>query len=136
MKKLIVSFLCCLLIMSMSMALVSAAPMLTLTANCVSTLYDRYTTVTLTGGMEYNNYEYPQYPSDGLIGVQIQDPAGTTTVMRTLRTGTSMPNNITAYIDSAYLCDVGGNPQTSVPLPTVSNGEVPYYYIHVRITQL
>jgi hypothetical protein len=82
--------------------------------------------------MLYNNYEYPQYPSDGLVGVQIQDPTGAITVIRTLRTGSSMPNNITAYIDSAYLSDVAGNPQTSVPLPTADNGVVPYYYIHVQ----
>jgi hypothetical protein len=82
--------------------------------------------------MLYNNYAYPQYPSDGLVGVQIQDPTGYTTVIRTLRTGSSMPDNITAYIDSAYLCDVAGNQQTSVPMPTADNGEVPYYYIHVQ----
>lgn len=119
------------LILSLAVTLVSAAPVLTVTANCNSNLYDRYTNFTLSGGLDYNNYAYHQYPSDGLVGVQIKDPSGTTTVVRTIRTGTSIPNNITAYIDSAYLCDIAGNQQTSVLMPTADNGVVPYYYIHV-----
>jgi hypothetical protein len=94
-------------------------------------LYDRYTTVTLSGGIDYYDYIAHQYPSDGLVGVEIQDPTGASIIVRTLRTGTSMPNSLPAYIDAAYLCDVGGTQQTSVPLPTASNQVVPYYYIHV-----
>jgi hypothetical protein len=83
--------------------------------------------------MEYNDFVAPQYPSDGLIGVEIQDPTETPVVARTIQTGDSMPNNITAYIDTdaTYICNSGGTEQTSIPLPTADNEVLPCYYINV-----
>jgi len=85
----------------------------------------------LTGGLDFYNYAYHQYPSDALVGLEIQDPTGARTIVRTIRTGDSMPNNITAFIDSASLCDIAGNQKSSILMPTADNGVVPYYYVHV-----
>jgi hypothetical protein len=120
-----------LILSAATFTLVKATPILTLSASSLSSSYDRYTIANITGGMDYYNYVYHIGPSDGLVGLQIQDPNGNPTVIRTIRTGTAIPSNITAYIDAAYLCDISGNQQTSVPMPTADNGVVPYYYTHV-----
>ncbi len=132
MRKLIISFLCCLLLISASITFVKATPILTVTTAVTSSnTYDRYSSLTINGSLDYYNYAYHLYPSDGLVGLEIQDPSRASTVVRTMRTGTSIPNSITANIDSAYLCDISGNLQTSVAMPTADNGVVPYYYVHV-----
>jgi len=130
-KKVFVSLLCCVLIVCASMVLVRATSVLTLTVSSDSNLYDRYTTVTLHGGMDYYDYIAHQYPSDGLVGVEIIDSAGAPMVIRTVRTGNSNPNSITANIASAYLCNQGGAEQSSIPLPTATNQAQPYYYVDV-----
>ena len=118
--------------MSASISLVSATSILYLNSQPNSDLCNRYSIFTLSGSMDYYNYINHQYPSDGLIGLEIQGTTGAPMVVRTIRTGGSMPNTITAYIDSAYLCDSSGNQQTSISLPTQSNGVNPYYYMHVN----
>ncbi len=137
-KKMIMALLFCfMLIIPVTVTLVRAAPTLTLTAGSAdnvmafNNVYDVYSTVTLTGSMFYNQYTSSLYPNDGLVGVEVQNASGTPMVIRAISTGGTTPNSVDEYIDTAYLCDEGGNKQTSVPLPTADNEVNPYYYVHV-----
>ncbi len=133
MRKIILSlFLCCILIIPVAITLVRATPILTLTANTDSSLYNRYTTVTLIGSMAYNNYENIQYPSDSLVGFEVQDPTGNTTIIRTIQTGSSVPFSQPAYVSAAYLCNTGGNQITSIPIPNGVNQVIPSLYVAVN----
>lgn len=73
-KVLTISVLCFALIIASLGVSVKAASILTLTTSTDSTSYNRYTTVTLSGSLIYNNLvNGPQPESDGIVGVQIND---------------------------------------------------------------
>ena len=97
--------------------------------------YDAYSLVTLNETMIYNNYVNPQYPTDGLVGFQIQDSNNNPMVIRTLSTGGSIPDSIPATIEQAYLCNGNEAEITSTPIPTASNPFVPTIYFSVYNNQ-
>ena len=142
MKKAVSLLICCLLIMSFALTLVRANTAVTLTSSMAGSTYDsalnqydRYSLMTYTGSMQYSNGG-TFYPNDGLVGVQIQDSTGATMLVRTISTGLnntvqSFPANPPADVDKAYLCDLGGNPITSIPMPTASNQVTPTLYVHL-----
>ncbi len=97
--------------------------------------YDVYSPVTLNETMVYNNVATTQYPTDGLVGLQIQDPNGNTMVIRTLSTGNSIPNSIPVTITQAYLCNGAEAQITSTPIPTASNPFITQIYFNVYNNQ-
>jgi hypothetical protein len=100
-------------------------------SNSVKFPYDVYSTLTLNETLAYNNYLTVSYPTDGLVGVQIQNPTGQNVVIRTLSTGPTIPYSIPATINQAYLCDGSGNQLSSISIPTESNPVVPTVYCSV-----
>jgi hypothetical protein len=92
---------------------------------------DAYSLVTLNETMLYNDIESITYPSDGLVGVQIQDPNGNTIVIRTLSTGNTVPYNIPASISQAYLSNGQEQQISSISIPSQSNPIIPMFYFTV-----
>lgn len=89
--------------------------------------YDAYSHVTLTDTMAYNDIASITYPSDGLVGLQIQDANDQTIVIRTLATGTTIPYGLNASISQAYLCS-GESQISSISIPSASNPGIPTFY--------
>ena len=81
--------------------------------------------------MAYNNVGSTTYPSDGLVGVQIQDPNGNTMVIRTLRTGTSNPYTWAATVSQDYLSNSQGGQINSISIPSASNPVIPMFNFEV-----
>ncbi len=106
-------------------------------ANNPSTQYpaDAYSLFTLNQTMIYNDIVQTQYPTDGLVGVQIQDPNGATMVIRTLQTGTTIPDSIPITISEAFLCNSGEQNITSITIPSGTNLFVPQIYFTVYNNQ-
>jgi hypothetical protein len=102
----------------------------TFTANTDQSQYSVYSQVTFNESMAYNNVQATNYPSDGLVGVQMTDPNGNTMVIRTLRTGTTTPYSIPAKVSQAYLSNSQGNQIGSISIPSSSNNN-PYFYFNV-----
>jgi len=92
---------------------------------------DAYSLVTLNETMLYNNIESITYPTDGLVGVQIQDPNDDTIVIRTLATGTTIPDTIPATISQAYLCNSNEQQISSISMPSATNPVIPEIYFTV-----
>ncbi len=115
---------------------VKATSVVTLTLNPtqinpVQWPYDAYTQVTLNQSMSYNDYQSITYPSDGLVGLQIQDPNGNTVAIRTLSTDTTVPYDIPATVSKAYLCDGSENQIGSISMPSATNTVIPMIYFSV-----
>ncbi len=100
-------------------------------ANSIQYPFDAYSLVTLNETMVYNDVVTNEYPTDGLVGLQIQDSNGNPMVIRTLSTGTSIPGSIPVTITQAYLCNGNEAKITSTPIPTASNPFVTQIYFSV-----
>jgi hypothetical protein len=96
---------------------------------------DAYSLLTLNETMMYNYQGSVMNPTDGLVGVQIQDKNGNTMVIRTLQTGSTTPFGLADEITQAYLSDGYGNKLTSTPIPSASNEVQPYVYVYVQSNQ-
>jgi hypothetical protein len=83
--------------------------------------------------MSFNDYVNIQYPSDGLVGFEVKDQTGATTIIRTIATGTTVSYNQPDFISSAYLSDSGGNQITSIPIQ--SSGTMPEILVTVTNNQ-
>lgn len=93
----------------------------TLTANTNQSQYAVYSQVTFNESMAYFSNPATTYPSDGLVGVQLENPFGGTLFTRTLQTGSTTPFNLTATVTNAYVTNSNGEEVSSISLP-------PYYY--------
>jgi len=117
-------FLFCLLVLTSLTSILSvhASSQLNLTVATDQSTYTHYATVAISGSMSYGSL----VPADGLVALQINDPTNNPTVLRTLRTGSSVPFGLPAIITTVYLSDQYGNPVSSV-----STGSVPYFKVTV-----
>lgn len=93
--------------------------------------FDAYSLVTLNETMIYNNIVSNEYPTDGLVGLQIQDSNNNPMVIRTLTTGNSIPESIPMTITQAYLCNGAGAQITSTAIPSASNPFATTIYFNV-----
>lgn len=98
---------------------------------------DAYSVFTLNQTMKYTyvdpstNEPTTINPTDGLVGVQIQDQNSNIIVIRTLSTGSTQPYGIPANITAAYLSNGQDQKLNSVAMPTGSNGVYPSFYFNV-----
>jgi len=133
MKKIVLASLLIAITLLCPMLMVHAqfggANTVTLTANTDQSQYPVYSQVTFTESMAYFNNPGTTYPSDGLVGVQLENPFGTTLFTRTLRTGSTTPYNLTATVTNAYVTS-GGTQTSSIPLPPYPYG-APEVYLDV-----
>jgi hypothetical protein len=120
--KKIFPFLFFLLILSDILS-VNAQSQLHLTVTTDHFTYTQYEMVSVSGNLQYGAIS----PADGLVALQITDPAQTPIVVRTLRTGMSQPFVTTATVTEAYLSDLRGAQQSSVQI-----GTIPYFKVSVR----
>jgi hypothetical protein len=100
-------------------------------SNPVTFPYDVYSQITLNETLAYNNFLTVSYPTDGLVGVQIQDPNGQNIVIRTLSTDSSIIYGLAANVKTAYLCDGSENQISTISIPSSTNPVIPTAYFSV-----
>ncbi len=136
MKKLAVAFFLVVIVLASMMVQVKASSIVTLKVNpdqnnATQFPYNVYSLLTLNETLSYNNIQSVTYPSDGLVGVQIQDPTGATTVIRTLSTGITVPYSIPATVSQAYLSNGQEQQINSIGMPGALNPVIPMLYFSV-----
>ena len=136
MKKIIIGLFLIAIVLLSILAIVSAQVgvqenIVTLTANTDQTKYPVYSLVTFNESMAFFSNPSTTYPGDGLVGVQIQDPTGTTMVIRTLRTGSINPTSWPATVTQDYLCNGAGAQISSISIPSLTNPVIPTFYFSV-----
>jgi hypothetical protein len=68
--------------------------------------------VTIKGLLRYNNNPI----TDGLVGLEIQDPNGNPIIVRTIQSGAATPQKLPAEITSAYLSDSSGHQRSNIQI--------------------
>lgn len=92
------------------LASTSAQSTLSLTLSTNKQIYYTPCSVGVAGVLQDNG----KAVNDGLVGLQIQDSSGVVIVSRTIMTGTTAPNYLSAQITSASMSDMSGNPQNEI----------------------
>lgn len=135
MNKFVLAAFLIVIALARTLAGVRAASIVTLTVNLNQSNpqypYNAYSSVTLNETLAYNNLIVTTYPSDGLVGLQIQDPNGNTMVIRTLSTGGTVPYPIAASVSQAYLSNGQEHQISSISIPSQSNPVIPLVYFSV-----
>jgi hypothetical protein len=137
MKKILFAFLLIAIVLTSIIAAVEANDStVTLTVNpdqnnATTYPYDAYSQVTLNETLVYNDVQSINYPTDGLVGLQINDSTDHIMIIRTLSTGITIPYGIAATISQAYLSDASENQISSISIPSASNPVIPRLYFKV-----